>query len=204
LFKFLKRVNTNLNALIEGTYYTNRIDLKSFNDDLATEIEWKPLNKLGSSNLTIKKLVSIDDCHKAIKVTKQCKAFVCIWLVWLGPWFWVDVSLAALFVLIGVALFYPLLQIRRFNKTKGLEYGWPWKEELSLIERSDMYALQIIHGGVTMRYQTFELNLITNSGIRHAVFKEASLVYLEGVADELSVFFSIPVWNAARQQFRLG
>jgi hypothetical protein len=193
-------VNTKLNALSEGLIYTSRIDLKAFNDDLAAEIEWKPLNKLGSSNFPSKKLVLIGGSHAVIKTTNQVKAFVSIWFVgWIGAWFWLGVPFAPLAILLGVALFYPLLQIQQFNKTSGFEYGWPWKNELTLIARCDMYALQIIRGGRRMKYQTFELNLVANSGTRHAIFKEANLVCLEGAADELSGIFGIPIWNAVRK-----
>ncbi len=198
-------MNSKLNALSEGLVYTNRIDLKSFNDDLATDIEWKPLNKLGSSNFLSKKLISISGSHAAIETTRHVKAFISIWFVcWIGAWFWLGVSFAPLAILLGAALFYPLIQIQQFNKTRGFEYGWPWKNKLALVARRDMYALQIIHGGARIKYQTFELNLVANSGTRHAIFKEANLAYLEGIAGELSGIFGIPIWNAARQQIRFG
>lgn len=211
-----------IKSLINKTVGGESFDPSRFNDPLAEQIGWSPLNG-GGSNFQTHKLVKSDYNRIEFKPTFGIKLFSGVFiLVGLAvPVFilyengntnntnqllFVTVF-SLLFIGAGSLFYYLKAKPVVFDKLSGLYWKGRKKPDHNFnstgkqegVPLREIYAIQLVSEyikGDKNSYYSYELNLVLSNGERLNVIDHGKKSKIVEDANTLSEFLNKPVWNA--------
>lgn len=204
----------------------NESELKTdFSKDPVSKItRWEPL-KNGGANFLTHSLRELNASRYEFETTLGAKLFSLFFIIMGGGaavvfltnaiedgrvGLNIETILPALaggaFVLVGIGLYFYLTTPIVFDKNKQMF----WKSrnspkgydltsaEQKSIKLSEIYALQLLEEMVD-DCLSYELNLVLKNGERRNVIDHGDLIELRQDAQKLSLFLSVPVWDAINE-----
>tara|TARA_R110002111_G_scaffold1157_1_gene8191 strand:+ start:55194 stop:55856 length:663 start_codon:yes stop_codon:yes gene_type:complete len=200
-----------------------RFDPATLNDPVALNTEWSPLKRGGASFCT-RKLVQVSPLRYEFRASWGAKAFYLIFLVvGLGlliaslfqvieseKIFTEDViglgAVGLIFTLAGGLMFYfgtkPVVFDKQYEcfwtgRIPTDELMYATANEL-LMPFKEIYAIQLISelvSGDKNSYYSYEMNLVSQEGVRTNVVDHGKLDQIHADARTLSEFLEVPIWD---------
>lgn len=215
----------NLKEHIAQGKHAMSFDVSRFNDPMAEQIQWTPLQS-GGSSFAAQNLTEINPDRFELKPTLQSKLFS---FVFMGvgvaiPLFFIpdidfadeDAMLSLGFLSIFGLLFAAsgFFTLRKFSKPtvfdKSIGKFWKGKNgpdkkpELMnselVYDLDKVYAIQLLSEYVRSdkkSYYIFELNFVMDDTKRLNILRQGGKAKIRKNADTLSKFLNIPIWDAA-------
>lgn len=218
MFKKLKKWAETINAM------QPQFDASIFDDPIASQTEWGPLQG-GGSNFKTHKLKDEGPLRMAFRATTGMILFSAVFfcvgaglLIGFGlykfysttPFEWMDLFLGLmglLFAGVGAFLYLNSTQPIIFDKAHGYFYKGRKNTDRNsekprvkhLVKLEEIHALQLIeeyNSGSDSSYYSYEINLILKDASRINVIDHGNLFQVREDANTLSGFLKVPVWDA--------
>lgn len=201
-------------------------DPKNLNDDLALKVDWKPLERGGSTS-NWRKLIKKNADILHFKVSASYYVFIAVLFFCLAGatgYLFFDMSskgispfkefnfYVVLFFTMFSALLFFVMQPITFNKRVNLFWmGFKKPSNLQVKDKevdacrlSEIHALQIIKEVCSYRsdsgtryYNSYEINLVLKNLQRINVMDNADVIKIKTYAHEIANFLEVPVWDAS-------
>jgi hypothetical protein len=191
-------------------------DPTQFNDPIAMNTSWTPLERGGSNSRTRRLQQSIPSRIEFVPT----KTVICFYLGFLllgvaGILISIEIKdiviffFSLFFVFFGILIYYEMTKSIVFDLQTGFWKGRAKPENLhngsikTLIRFHQIHALQLISelvvsgGKSRSRFLSYELNLVLQDGKRINVVDHGDIASLREEAKILSKFLSVPIWDAA-------
>lgn len=198
-----------------------------FEDPIAQQTNWKPLEK-GGSNFRTHELKIIGYNRLEVAATLQSKLFIALFVIagfgMMGYYFytiyfkgpissednlWILILVGVGFSVGGLFGLVKAFTKKIFDKqtgyywkgTKGPRQTYGFQQSDRFIPLSTIHALQIIKEKVRTKnssFTSYELNLVLKDLRRMNVMDHSKLEKLREDAEALSKFLNVPIWDAVQ------
>ncbi len=214
------KIQDKIDELIEGPTEFNPF---AIDDAMASEVDWKPLNKGGTSFGTHRVKV-VESARLEIRPTLMAHIFPMIFIAggaisvatflaaagsyesidFQKNWLWLLIG--SVFSIVGIVLYFKLTEKKNFD----LEAGYYWSGDKSprevfdpnrgsgYVQLIEIHAIQLLKELVRDNdgsFKSYELNLILKDKTRINVIDHGGLQSIRKDAETIGKFLGVPVWD---------